>query len=92
MLYGAYGYTGSLIAYEAKSRGHSPLLAGRSEEKLIPLAEELNLDYKTVRHHLDVLTKNNLLTFTGSKYGKMYFISPPLEESYEVFIEIWDKR
>jgi DNA-binding transcriptional ArsR family regulator len=55
------------------------------------LAKELGLDYKTIRHHLDVLTKNNLLTLTGGKYGKMYFISAPLEENYEVFEEIWDK-
>ena len=53
------------------------------------LAKKLKLDYKTIRHHLDVLTKNNLLTFTGSKYGKMYFISTPLEENYELFEEIW---
>ncbi|MHA2391054.1 MAG: saccharopine dehydrogenase family protein [Promethearchaeota archaeon] len=45
LLYGAYGYTGNLIAHEAKERGHSPVLAGRSSEKLIPLAEKLNLDY-----------------------------------------------
>ena len=55
------------------------------------LAKELKLDYKTIRHHLDVLTKNNLLTFTGSKYGKMYFISTPLEENYAIFEEIWVK-
>jgi short subunit dehydrogenase-like uncharacterized protein len=46
MLYGAYGYTGQLIAQEAKSRGHTPILAGRSAEKLIPVAEKLNLDYE----------------------------------------------
>jgi short subunit dehydrogenase-like uncharacterized protein len=45
MLYGAYGYTGKLIAQEAKSRGHSPVLAGRSVEKLISVAENLDLDY-----------------------------------------------
>ena len=55
------------------------------------LAKELKLDYKTIRHHINVLIKNNLLVFTGSKYGKMYFISQPLEENYEVFEEIWDK-
>ncbi len=55
------------------------------------LAKKLKLDYKTIRHHLDVLTKNNLLTFTGSKYGKMYFISSPLEDNYEVFEEIWER-
>ena len=43
MLYGAYGYTGNLIAHEAKLRGHSPVLAGRSANRLIPLAEELKL-------------------------------------------------
>jgi short subunit dehydrogenase-like uncharacterized protein len=46
MLYGAYGYTGQLIAQEAKSRGHTPILAGRSAEKLIPVAENLKLEYE----------------------------------------------
>lgn len=45
MLYGAYGYTGRLIAQEASKRGHNPVLAGRSAEKLVPLAEKLNFDY-----------------------------------------------
>ena len=31
MLYGAAGYTGSLIAQQACDVGHRPLLAGRSE-------------------------------------------------------------
>jgi len=44
MLYGASGYTGRLIAEEAVRRGHRPLLAGRSREKLRPLAERLGLD------------------------------------------------
>ncbi|MHA2179878.1 MAG: saccharopine dehydrogenase family protein [Promethearchaeota archaeon] len=46
MLYGAYGYTGKLIAQEAKNRSHSPILAGRSKEKLLSVAEKLNMDYK----------------------------------------------
>lgn len=45
MIYGAYGYTGELVAEEAVRRGHRPLLAGRSEERLIPLAERLGLDW-----------------------------------------------
>ena len=45
MIYGAYGYTGKLLSQEAKIRGHSPVLAGRSVNKLIPLANELDLDY-----------------------------------------------
>ena len=53
------------------------------------LAERLELDYKTVRHHIDVLSKNNLITSMGGKYAKMFFIAPLLEENYEVFEEIW---
>lgn len=45
MLYGATGYTGVLLAEEAVKRGHRPVLAGRSEEKLKPLAQRLGLEY-----------------------------------------------
>jgi short subunit dehydrogenase-like uncharacterized protein len=47
MLYGANGYTGELIAREAKRRGLSPVLAGRSEEKIRPLAHELGLECRS---------------------------------------------
>ena len=46
MIYGANGYTGELIAREAKSRGRSPLLAGRSASKVTALAKELRLSPK----------------------------------------------
>lgn len=48
MIYGATGYTGVLVAEEAVRRGHKPLLAGRSEAKLKPLAERLGLEYTAV--------------------------------------------
>ncbi|REG31094.1 short subunit dehydrogenase-like uncharacterized protein [Archangium gephyra] len=44
LLYGATGYTGVLIAEEAVRRGHKPVLAGRSRQKLAPLASRLGLD------------------------------------------------
>lgn len=48
MIYGAYGFTGTLIAEEAVRRGHRPLLVGRSAEKLAPLARRLGLEYDAV--------------------------------------------
>jgi len=48
MIYGAYGYTGELVAREALQRGHRPLLAGRSAAKLQPLAAELGLPHRVV--------------------------------------------
>ncbi|MGM0590805.1 MAG: ArsR/SmtB family transcription factor [Halobacteriota archaeon] len=36
------------------------------------LAEDLDLDYKTVRHHLDVLMENGILENSGDDYGAVY--------------------
>jgi len=47
MIYGANGYTGELIAREAKKRGLNPILAGRNEAKVRSLAHELGLEYRT---------------------------------------------
>ncbi len=44
MIYGANGYTGELIAREAKQRGLTPVLAGRNREKLAALAGELGFE------------------------------------------------
>lgn len=43
MIYGANGYTGELIAREARRRGLDPILAGRSREKIEALGRELEL-------------------------------------------------
>ncbi len=45
LLYGAYGYTGQLLAAEAVKRGHKPVLAGRDEGKTAVLAQQLNLPH-----------------------------------------------
>jgi short subunit dehydrogenase-like uncharacterized protein len=44
MIYGANGYTGKLIAEEAKRRGLAPVLAGRNAPAVESLARELNLE------------------------------------------------
>src|ERR1700674_2474125 len=46
MIYGANGYTGRLVAELAKERGEAPILAGRSAEKVRPLAERLGLSWR----------------------------------------------
>jgi len=53
------------------------------------LSESLGLDYRTVRHHLDLLQKNGLITRpAGDAYASPYFLSAYLEANYEVFEEI----
>lgn len=48
LLYGASGHSGTRIAEEAVRRGHRPLLAGRSPERLSPLADRLGLEFVAV--------------------------------------------
>ena len=48
MLYGAAGHTGALIAQHARTRGHQPLLAGRSAPAVTALAERLDLPYRAL--------------------------------------------
>lgn len=39
------------------------------------LARKLGLDYKTVRHHLEVLLEHGLVERLGDSYGAVYTIS-----------------
>ena len=55
------------------------------------LANFLGMDYRTIRHHLEVLEKNKLVTSAGEGYGTTYFLSPPMEENYAMFEEIVKK-
>lgn len=48
LIYGAYGYTGTLIARRAVERGHEPVLAGRNRQKLEQRAAALDCPFHTV--------------------------------------------
>jgi short subunit dehydrogenase-like uncharacterized protein len=48
MIYGAAGYTGSLIAARAVECGHRPVLAGRSAPAVTALAERLVLSHRVL--------------------------------------------
>jgi len=55
------------------------------------LATLLKMDYKTMRHHLEVLEKNKIITSIGDRYGATYFLSQTMEENYGMFEEIMKK-
>lgn len=55
------------------------------------LATLLKMDYKTMRHHLEVLEKNRIIISMGDRYGETYFLSQTLEDNYNVFEEIVKK-
>src|ERR1700689_2904290 len=47
MIYGAYGYTGRLVAALATERGELPVIAGRAERRLRELGERFELEHRT---------------------------------------------
>ncbi|AIS32982.1 MULTISPECIES: winged helix-turn-helix domain-containing protein [Methanobacterium] len=55
------------------------------------LAEMLDVDYKTIRYHIDVLEENEIVTPGGEKYGTMYFLTSKMEDNYQTFLEIWEE-
>jgi len=52
------------------------------------LSEHLDLSYKTVQHHLEVLEENNVVTTQGDNYGKMYFLSDRMRRNTDILDDI----
>ncbi|MEM2160087.1 MAG: winged helix-turn-helix domain-containing protein, partial [Candidatus Nitrosotenuis sp.] len=55
------------------------------------LAQVMGLDYKAVQHHLDALSKNNLVTKIGEKYGATYHLSNYLEANILALEDVVEK-
>ncbi len=55
------------------------------------IAAHLSLDYKTVRHHLDVLRDNDVVMAAprDNGYATKYALTPHLQTHFEEFLEIW---
>jgi PAS domain S-box-containing protein len=49
------------------------------------LATTLNMDYKTIRHHLEVLIKYGIITRNHDGHSVLYFISNNIAESLKSF-------
>jgi PAS domain S-box-containing protein len=56
------------------------------------LAAILNLNYRTVKHHVKVLQKNELIgTSSAGSYGEVFFLSPEMEGNMDVLNDIITK-
>lgn len=52
------------------------------------LADQLGVDYNTVRHHLKMLIDHDVVESGGEKYGEMYFLTDRFEQHREAFQRI----
>lgn len=53
------------------------------------LIDELDLSYRTIRHHIKILEDAKIIRSIGEKYGKMYFLTDDMEQKYKDFEVIW---
>lgn len=49
------------------------------------LAEQLDIEYNTVRYHLDMLVEHDVLEEGDQEYGKLYFLSEQFENNREIY-------
>lgn len=82
-----------LIAGTKGGRTRSRIIESLSNEpaNANQLTEKLGYDYKTIRHHLDVLQDNKIITQRGDKYGAIFFLTDEMENNYDKFLEIKKK-
>jgi short subunit dehydrogenase-like uncharacterized protein len=82
LIYGATGYTGTMISHEAARRGLDFEIAGRSEDKLALLAGELKVPYH-------VFPVNDLAGWEAALTGKtaLLNIAGPFSETAELAMQ-----
>ena len=52
------------------------------------LAENVDIDYNTARHHLDMLVDHGVVEKGGEDYGALYFLTDRFEHHRDSFEEI----
>lgn len=52
------------------------------------LSEDLDLDYKTVEHHIEMLEEYDIVEAGGNDYGQMYFLTDRFDGYRDSFREI----
>lgn len=52
------------------------------------LSNDLELNYKTVQHHLEVLEENDVVTTRGDDYGKLYFLTDRMTNNLDILEEV----
>jgi len=55
------------------------------------IATILKLDHKTVLHHVDILSKHELINKDDKNYGAIYTLTPLMKDNQNILTEIMEK-
>jgi predicted transcriptional regulator len=55
------------------------------------LAKRLQVEYRTIQHHIIVLKKNSLIDSTGDHYGLTYLLTPWMKAHIDIFYDLCRK-
>ena len=54
------------------------------------ISEKLQLDYKTVQHHIRMLEQNGVIVASSKgSYGAVYFLTPYFEKHFDTISTMW---
>src|SRR3989344_9209418 len=67
------------------TRLHIIMLIEKKPANMNQIARELDIDYKTVQHHVRILVKNGLVVSSKKKYSDTYKLSGLAETYRDVF-------
>ncbi len=73
------------------NRGRIVNLLREGPKNVNQLAEALDVHYRVAEHHIRALEKNHLVSPSGERYGRLYFLSQEMEAHLPIFEEIWVK-
>jgi len=82
MIYGATGYTGRLVAEEAKRRRLDIVLAGRNPEKLKAVSERLDLPFETIG-----LSESARLRVALEEVGAVLHVAGPFSRTSKPMVD-----
>lgn len=69
-------------------------LVRRKPSNVYQIAKELNLNYRTVKYHLELMLEHGIVERVGEDYGAIYVLSEKVEKSWneiESLIEVNEK-
>jgi len=82
-----------LIAGTRGGKNRARIIRRLSErpENANQLADALDVEYNTIRHHMDMLIEHDVVEPGGTDYGELYFLTDRFEHHREEFERITER-